>query len=409
MQAKNRITGLDIGSHKICCAIGTVGPEGDLVLSGITEVPSAGIRNGMVVNMEEAASRVAEVLRRVEEESGMKPGPVYASITGDHVRGLNSRGAISISMIENEITEEEIERVVELAKNVRIPEDQERLHVLPQHYAVDDRGGICDPIGMAGERLEVEVHIVTASMRAAKDLLECVRLAGGDVTDVVFSPIASSEVLLSSEERRNGAILLDIGAGTVDCTLHCEDAVWHSASIPLGGRNVTSDVAYGLRLPIDAAEELKICQGSAMISRVDPEEKLTLPDLGEFYQRRISRTVLAAIIEPRMEEILQLVRKQLINTPVFDKIDSGIVLTGGGACLTDIEYLAERMFGLRARLAIPQVSEEEICYGNPYGAAVATGLVQYGYQQRGPFVESPGVLTRMTRGFEKAVSAILNI
>lgn len=409
MQAKNRFAGLDIGSHKICCAVGTVGPEGELVFSGMAETPSDGVKGGKIVNRQKASRQVAKVLKRVEEECGFKTGPLHVAITGDHIRGLNSRGAISISMIENEITEEEIERVVELAKNVRIPEDQERLHVLPQHYAVDDQGGISDPIGMSGERLEVEVHIITASMTAAGDLLECVKQAGSDVREMVFSPIAASEVLLTPEEKRNGSVMIDIGAGTVDVVLSYEDTVWHTASIPLGGRNVTSDIAYGLRLPMDAAEEIKICQGSAVISRVDPKEKLMLPDLGEFYQRRISRTVLAAIIEPRMEEIFQMIKKQLVNTPVFDRVDAGIVLTGGGACLTDIECLAERIFGLKARLATPRISEDEFCFSNPYGAAVATGLVKYGFMQRSPYRVQPGVLGRMARGFEKAVSAILNI
>jgi cell division protein FtsA len=409
MQAKNTIAGLDIGSHKMCCALGAIGPEGDLVLSAVAEVPSEGVKNGLIVNMEKASNRVAEVMKRIEDDCGMKPGPLYVSVTGDHIRGLNSRGAISVSMIENEITEEEIERVIELAKNVRIPEDQERLHVMPQHYAVDDRDGIRDPVGMSGERLEVEVHIITASMKAAGSLLECVKQAGGDVSEMVFSPIAASEVLLTPDEKRRGSVILDIGSGTVDIALHYQDTVWFSASIPLGGRNVTSDIAYGLRLPMDSAEELKICQGSAIISRVDPTEKLTLPDLGEFYQRRISRTVLAAIIEPRMEEIFRLIKKQLVNSPVFDSIECGIVLTGGGACLKDAEYLAQRIFGHNARLATPRVDDGESYFTNPYGAAVALGLVKYGFLQRSPQSERPGVFGRMARGLEKVVSAILNI
>ncbi len=409
MHVKDTIAGLDIGSHKIRCAIGSVDPEGELVIRGVVEVPSDGVKSGLIVSPEKASSRVAQALRQLEEDFGVKPDRLYVSISGDHIRGLNSRGAISISMIENEITEEEIERVVELAKNVRMPEDQERLHVMPQHYAVDDRGGICDPIGMSGERLEAEVHIVTASMTAAAGILECVKQAGSDVFELVFSPIAASEVLLTADEKRKGSVLLDIGAGTVDATLHYQDTVWYSASIPLGGRNVTSDIAYGLRLPMESAEELKICQGSAVIFRVDPKEKLTLPDLGEFYQRRISRTVLAAIIEPRMEEIFRIVKKQLLASPVFDLIDAGIVLTGGGACLKDLDHLAERTFGLNARLGTPCISNEGSPFGTSYGAAVAVGLVKYGFLQRSPYQARPGVLGRMARSLERAVSAILNI
>lgn len=409
MQARSTVTGLDIGSHKICCAIGQIGPDGELALCGVSELPSEGIKNGTITSKERASNVISEVLRRVEEKAGVKPGPVHVSIAGEHIRGLNSRGAVSISMIEGEITQDEIERVVDLAKAVRIPEDQERLHVIPQHYSVDERTDISDPVGMSGERLEVEVHIVTASMSAAGDLLDCVREAGANVVEMVFSPIASAEVLLTPAERQKGAILLDIGAGTVDVALHFRNTVWHTASIPLGGRNVTSDIAYGLRLPMEAAEELKICQGSAVISRVDPSEKLALPDLGEFYQRRISRTVLAAIIEPRVEEMFGIIRRQLVKTSVYDKMEGTVVMTGGGACLNDIEALAERVFKFPARLATPKIFDDEIYYSSPYSVAVAVGLLKHGLMQRVEEEADPGFFGRMGRSFEKAFNAILNI
>lgn len=408
MQSRKTITGLDIGSHKICCAMGRIGPEGELILSGMADVPSEGVKNGVIIDTDRAAARVAEVLKRIEEKTGLKPSPLYVSISGDHMRGLNSRGAISISMIEGEITEEEVVRVVDLAKNVRTPEDQERLHVIPQLYAIDDRDGVRDPVGLSGERLEVEVHIVTASMSAAEDVLECVRKAGGTVQEMIYSPIASSHVLLTPEEKRTGAILLDIGSGTVDASLHYQDTIWQTVTVPLGGRNVTSDIAYGLRLPFEAAEEIKICQGSALVSRVNPKEKLTLPDQGEFYQRRISRAMLAAIIEPRMEETFTFVRNHLEKSAVYEDIQT-VVMTGGGSCLRNVEHLVEQVFGVPAHLAEPRLSEDEVFYANPYGGAVAVGLIKYGYNQVNPLDADRGFFGRMSQGFEKVVNMILNI
>jgi len=409
MQPKDVISGLDIGSHRISCAVGSVDAVGQLSILGVTEVRSEGVRNGIIVDKELASSAISTVMKKAEEQFGVKPKRLFVNVTGEHIRGLNSRGAISISMLESEITEEEVEKVTDLAKAIRIPEDQERLHVIPQQYAVDDRFGIKDPIGKSGDRLEIEVHIVTASMSVAADILDCVKEAGRDVSELVFSPIGASEVLLTPDERRNGTVLIDIGAGTVDVAVFFEDALWHTSSIPLGSRNVTSDIAYGLRLPVVAAEELKICQGCAMISGVDPKEKLILPDLGEFYQRRISRTVLAAIIEPRMEEILCMVRKQLLNSPVFDKLDGCIVLTGGGSCLQHLDKLAERVFDMTARLGKPHVYDEEITFASPYGVAVAVGLVKYGYIRTSAESEPPTFFKRVGRKFEQVVNAILNI
>jgi cell division protein FtsA len=408
MQARKIISGLDIGSHKICCAIGQIGPDDDLVFLGVSEVPSSGVKNGTIVDAERACAQVAAAISRAEEDVGVKTGPLYVSISGEHIRGLNSRGAISINVIDNEITDDEMERAIDLAKAVSIPEQRERLHVIPQNFAVDDRDGISDPIGMSGERLEVGVHIVTASVAAAGSVLDCVKNAGANVQEMVFSSIAASEAVVTQEEKRSGAILIDIGAETVDLALYVEDSVWHTESLPVGGRNVTADIAYGLRLPMEAAEELKICQGSALISRVDPKEKLTLPDLGEFYQRRISRTVLAAIIEPRMEEIFRMAQSHLSNTPVADQVES-VVLTGGGACTKDTESLAERIFGLPARLARPKLFDEDTCYSSPYGVAVAMGLLLHGFSERSAEIENPKFFGRLARKCESAINAILNI
>ncbi len=402
------ISGLDIGSHKICCAIGEIGPDDELAFLGLSEVPSSGVKNGMIIDPEKASVQIAAAISRSEDDAGTRTGPLYVSITGEHIRGLNSRGAISINVIDNEITNDEMERAIDLAKAVSIPEQRERLHVIPQHFAVDDRDGIIDPIGMSGERLEVGVHIVTASVAAAGSVLDCVKNAGANVQEMVFSSIAASEAVLTQEEKRTGAILIDIGAGTVDLALYVEDSVWHTESLPIGGRNVTADIAYGLRLPMEAAEELKICQGSAQISRVDPKEKLTLPDLGEFYQRRISRTVLAAIIEPRMEEIFRMAQSHLSNTPVADQIEN-VVLTGGGACTRDTESLAERIFGLPARLAKPKLFDEDTCHSSPYGVGVAMGLLLYGFKERSAEIENPNFFGRLARKCESAINAILNI
>jgi len=409
MQSRKTLAGLDIGSHKICCAVGDSGSDGKLAILGMAEVRSAGVKNGVISDVSLAAPRISEAIKRVQEKTSTKIGTLYVSVSGKHIKGINSRGAVSLVDMESEITEFEIERVIELAKSVNIPSDQERLHVFPQVYSIDNRYGILDPIGLSGDRLEAEVHIVTASMSAAKGILDAVKPSGANVEDFVFSPIASCDVLLTGEEKQQGALLIDVGAATTDFALFGQNTVWQTQSIPLGGRNVTADIAYGLKLPADEAEQIKICQGSALISQVDPKEKLSLPDLGEFYQRRISRSVLAAIIEPRMEEILVLVKKQVERSPVADRLLNNVVLTGGGSCLRDLEKLASRVFGVEARLAKPVVGDDELVIGNLYGGSVSAGLVNYAYSQISPDDERKGLLGRVSDRFEKVVNAILSI
>jgi cell division protein FtsA len=352
-RGENIIVGLDIGTTKIGCAIAELDVEGNVKVVGVGTSRSEGLRRGVVVNLEKTVVSISRAVEEAELMAGVEVRNVVAGIAGDHIRSINSHGVIAVSRGGVEVTKADITRVIDAAKAVAIPMDREILHILPQEFTVDDQHGIKDPTGMAGTRLEVDVHIVTGAVSSAQNLVKAIQKAGYHVRDLVLEPLASSFGVLTDDERELGVALVDIGGGTTDVALFHEGAIRHTAVIGLGGNSVTNDIAIGLRTPARDAERIKERYGAAMTRLVDEDEEIVVPRVAGQGERHISRRMLASIIQPRMEEILQLVLADIRKTKWADKIPSGIVLTGGASALTGTGELAEALFDLPVRIGYP--------------------------------------------------------
>ena len=381
MADENRIAGLDIGTTKIAAIISEAGETGKPKIVGIGTRPSEGLKRGLVINLEKTVESVASAVEDAEMMAGVKVDSVYAGIAGDHIRSINSRGVIAVSRSDHEITPTDVEKVIEAAKTVALPMDREIIHVLPQEFTVDEQPGIKAPIGMVGVRLETEVHIVTGAVTAAQNIYRGVKKAGLEVEDLVLQPLASSCALLSPDEEELGVALIDLGGGTTDFAVFFDGSIRHTGVVGLGGKNVTNDIAIGLRTPVDQAEEIKKTYGSALSSLVDSDEMIRVPAVGGGEHKEISRNVLASIIEPRMEEILSLTLRELKKSNHFDLLATGIVLTGGGSLMEGVVELAERIFDVPVRTGKPTgISGLEQMVSNPiYSTGV--GLVLYGWEQ----------------------------
>jgi cell division protein FtsA len=345
--------GLDIGTTKISVILAEVEKTGAVKIVGVGIGPSEGLRRGVVVNLEKTVASIGRAVEEAERMAGVPVKGVYAGIAGDHIRSINSRGVIAVSRRDNEITPVDVERVVEAAKAVAIPMDREIIHVIPQGFIVDDQDGVKDPVGMSGVRLEAEVHIITGAVTAAKNVCRAIQRCGLKVHDLVLEPLASAHAVLAPDEREMGVVLLDIGGGTTDVAVFFEGSIRHTSIVPLGGANVTSDIAIGLRTPIDRAEEIKILHGSALASMVRPEQELTVPGVGGRSDKRISRHLLASMIEPRMEEIFQLANREVKKHHFADLLGAGVVLTGGTSLMSGAVELAEQVFQMPVRRGVP--------------------------------------------------------
>ncbi len=353
MSKENIIVGLDIGTTKICCIIAEMDVERNAKIVGVGTSRSEGLRRGVVVNLEKTVVSIGRAIEEAELMAGVEVRNVYAGIAGDHIRSINSHGVIAVSRGGVEITRADIHRVIDAAKAVAIPMDREILHILPQEFTVDDQKGIKDPAGMAGVRLEVDVHIVTGAVSSAQNLVKAIQKAGYQVRDLVLEPLASSYGVLTEDERELGVALVDIGGGTTDVALFNEGAIRHTAVIGLGGNSVTNDLAIGLRTPARDAERVKERYGAAMTRLVEADEEVVVPRVASQGDRRVSRRTIASIIQPRMEEILTLVRDDIRKTRWHDRIPAGLVLTGGASALPGTGDLAEQTFDLPVRIGYP--------------------------------------------------------
>lgn len=346
--------GLDIGTTKITAVVAGRDERGDgMRILGIGTAPSDGLRRGVVVNLERTVRSIQHAVAEAERMSGTTIRSVCAGVAGDHIRGLLSRGVIAVSRKDSEIRACDVERVIEAAKAVAIPADREILHVLPQAYVVDEQDGIRDPVGMAGVRLEAEVHIITGAASACRNVLRAAERAGLQVDDLVLEPLASADAVLAPEEKDMGVALLDIGGGTTDIAVYHEGSVRHTAVIGLGGANVTNDLAIGLRTPIERAEQLKLEAGCALTSMVRPDETVRVPSVGGRPDRDISRHMLAMMIEPRVEEIFAHAAKEVRKHPAADLLGAGVVLTGGASLLPGMTELAEQVLEMPVRRGVP--------------------------------------------------------
>jgi len=348
------IVGIDIGSSKVCTLVAEVGGNGRPRAIGVGLAPSQGMRKGAVVNVGEASKAIRASVDKAERASGYRIRRAFVSLSGIHVSSLNSRGMVGISRRERGITPADVGRALDAARAIAIPQNRELIHVIPRSYVVDGQTDVPDPVGMRGLRLEAETHIVTAGSAAVGNLRECVEGAAVQVDDIVCASIAAGESVLTAQERTIGVAIADIGAGTTDVGVFVDGTVLHTAVLGIGGEYVTSDVAIGLRLPPALAEQVKLQHGSAYAKSVQPDERFSVFPFGEETPRIVPRWRLAEIIEARVEEILQLIRREIRRSGSDGLLPAGVVLCGGTAQLPGLRELAGQVLGSRVRVGAPQ-------------------------------------------------------
>lgn len=380
MMDKDIIVGLDIGTTKIGVVVAEKGQFGEMKILGVGTSPSDGLRKGVVINIDKTVNSIEKAVEDAELQSGVNIHSIYVGIAGDHIRSLNSRGIIAVA--ENEITERDIERGIEAAKAISLPIDREIIHILPQEFIVDDQDGIRDPIGMSGVRLEVETHIVTGAVASAQNIYKSVERAGLRVQDIVLEPLASSYAVLGNDEKELGVGLMDIGGGTTDIALFFDGSIRYTGIIGLAGKNVTNDIALGLRTPPDQAEKIKLEYGCCDLNLLAEEEYINVPGVGGREPRKVSRSILTRIIQPRMEEIFHMALREIKRSDYLEHLTAGIVLTGGCSLIPGAVELAEAVFDLPVRLGIPEgISGLVDSAKNPKNAT-GVGLVIYGDNNR---------------------------
>src|SRR3989454_1823306 len=326
---------------------------GGLDVVGVGASPSRGLRKGVVVNIDSTVESIRKAVAEAEQMAGVEVASVYAGVAGGHIRGINSGGVGAVSGGNREVSPSDVERTLEAAKAITLPQDREIIHVLPQAFLVDDQDGVREPLGMSGVRLEVEVHVVTGAVTSVQNVVRSVNRAGLAVDDIVLEPLASAEAVLSSDEQELGVLLVEIGGGTTNVALFREGAIWHTAVLPLGGDHITNDIAVGLRTPVAEAEELKKRYGCALTARVPSQETVDVPSVGGRKPRELSRQVLSEIIQPRVEEIFRLVAKDLAKAGFEDAATAGVVVTGGTSILEGVPEVAEAVFSLPVRRGMP--------------------------------------------------------
>ncbi|MBN1140463.1 MAG: cell division protein FtsA [Deltaproteobacteria bacterium] len=371
----NLVVGLDVGTTKICAIVGNMTRDG-LEIVGIGNCPSQGMRKGVVINIEGTVAAIKQALAEAELMAGCEIRSVFAGIAGGHIKSFNSQGVIAIK--DREVTAEDVRRVIDAAKAIAIPMDREVIHILPQEYIVDDQGGITEPIGMRGVRLEARVHIVTGAVASAQNIIKCCNRAGVDVADIVLEQLASAESVLSEEEKQLGVAILDIGGGTTDIAIFVDNSIRHSAVLSLGGYNLTNDIAIGLRTPMNEAEKIKRQFGCALGSMVNKNETIEVPSVGGRAPRTLSRQLLTEILEPRVEEIFTLADQEIRRSGFGDLIVSGVVLTGGSCILPGMAELGEQIFNMPVRVGSPRDLGGLTDVVNSPAFATGVGLVRYG-------------------------------
>ena len=377
---KNLIVGLDIGTSKVVAIVGEVTPDGEIDVIGIGSHPSRGLKKGVVVNIESTVQSIQRAVEEAELMAGCQIHSVYAGIAGSHIRSLNSHGIVAIR--DKEVTAADVERVIDAARAVAIPADQRILHILPQEFIIDNQEGIREPIGMSGVRLEAKVHMVTGAVSAAQNIIKCVRRCGLEVDDIILEQLASSNAVLTDDEKELGVCLVDIGGGTTDIAVFTEGAIRHTAVIPIAGDQVTNDIAVALRTPTQHAEEIKIKYACALTQLASPDETIEVPSVGERAARRLARQTLAEVVEPRYEELFTLVQAELRRSGFEDLCAAGIVLTGGSAKMEGVIELAEEIFHMPVRLGLPQYINGLVdVVRNPIHST-GVGLLLFGHQNR---------------------------
>lgn len=399
---RNLIVGLDIGTSKVAAIVGEINDGGEVEVIGIGSTPSRGLKKGVVINLESTVNSIQRAVEEAELMAGCEITSVYAGIAGSHIKSLNSHGIVAIR--DKEVSQYDINRVIDSARAVAIPADQKILHILPQEFIIDMQEGIKEPIGMSGIRLEAKVHMVTGSVSAAQNIIKCIRRCELDVDDIVLEQLASCSSVLTEDEKELGVCLIDIGGGTTDIAIFSHGAIKHTAVIPIAGDQVTNDVAVALRTPTQNAEEIKMLHACALTQLADVNEMIDVPSIGDRPSRQISKQNLAEIIEPRYEELMLLVQAELRRSGYESLIAAGIVLTGGSSKVTGLVELAEEIFHMPVRLGFPQhISGLTDVVQNPiYSTGV--GLLIYGrdhFLSNEQLLETnEGIFSRMKSWFQ---------
>ncbi|MCK5092854.1 MAG: cell division protein FtsA [Gammaproteobacteria bacterium] len=375
---KNLIVGLDIGTSKVVAIVGEVNPDHDIEIIGIGSHPSRGLKKGVVVNIESTVQSIQRAVEEAELMAGCQIHSVYAGIAGSHIRSLNSHGIVAIR--DKEVSQSDVERVIDAARAVAIPADQKILHIIPQEFLIDNQEGIQEPVGMSGVRLESKVHMITGAVSAAQNIVKCVRRCGLEVDDIILEQMASSYAVLTEDEKELGVCLVDIGGGTTDIAVFTEGSIRHTAVIPIAGDQVTNDIAVALRTPTQYAEEIKKKYACALTQLASPDETIEVPSVGDRPPRQLARQTLAEVVEPRYEELMILVQAELRRSGFEDLVAAGVVLTGGSSKMEGLIELAEEIFHVPVRLGLPQyVAGLVDVVQNPI-YATGVGLLLFGQQ-----------------------------
>jgi cell division protein FtsA len=389
-QRDRYVVGLDIGTSKVCTVVGEIHGPGQIDVIGIGSTESKGIKRGVVVSLDAAVDSIKRSIDEAEHMAGVEVGSVTLALSGPGIKGFNSRGVVAVAGKNREVSREDVRRAIDAASAVSLPNGREIIHVLPQDFVVDEQEGIGAPVGLTGARLEVNVHIVTGSATAIQNLVACVNRAGVEVSQTVVSQLAAAESVLTVDEKDLGVALIDIGGGTADIAIYERGSLWHTGVVAVGGDHFTNDVAVGLRTPLPEAEKVKRRVGCALSSMVGEEETMEVASVGGRRPRVMARRTLSDILQPRAEELFHLVWDEISKSGYEKSLNSGLVLTGGGAQLDGLAEIAEQIFDLPIRRAAPTgVGGLADHVANP-SYATAVGLVRYAERQRGTSVPASG-------------------
>ena len=387
MAKKNSIVvGLDIGTSKICAVVGEMTEHGVEII-GLGSHASQGLRKGVVINIEATVNSVKKAIEEAALMAGCEIHTVFTSISGGHIKAFNSHGIVAVK--NQEVVQRDLERVIDAAKAVAIPMDREVLHVLPQDYIIDEQDGIKEPLGMSGVRLEAKVHIITGSVTAAQNIVKCCNRTGLNVAEIVLAPLAAAEAVLTDEERELGVVLVDMGGGTTDIALYHDGTLKHTAVLGIGGNHVTNDIAAGLRTPFNDAERIKQRYGFAKARMVTDDERVEVPSVAGKGAGTVSRQILCEIIEPRLDEIFELIQREIAKSGYEGSLASGVVITGGSMLLPGAVEMAERSFGLPVRLGVPTHVGGLVDVIDSPAYAAAVGLVLHGMKRHERAVYRP--------------------
>ena len=411
---KKIITGIDIGTTKIAVVIAERSNKDEMKIMGVGKSPAIGLKRGVVVNIAETVESLSTAIHEAEKQADHEVIEALVGITGDHVRGINYSGVITVNKNNNrqtvgqEISLSDIQRVLEHAQSVNLSPDRRILHVLTQEFKVDDRSGIKNPQGLSGHRLEAKVHLVTSAINTEKDIRTCMEKAGVEILDFVLEPLASAYSVLDINERDLGVVLIDIGGGTTDIIVYRDGGVMHAGAIPIGGSNITNDIAFGQQTTREQAELIKCNHGSARTALADPEENITIAGTGGRDSKTVSQNQLAAIIEPRMDEIFRLAKNEINKSNYHGENTFGIVLTGGGSRLRHVEDLAQDIFKQPIKIGMPELKggiSEKV--NNPR-FSTAVGLIKYGIQNWEDLDSGDESITSIFQDFYSKLKKLFN-